>query len=39
MHQVSVATLYMFMRNAYDYYVDKTTNNDDVDLVTLSYDV
>ena len=29
----------MLMRKAYDHYVDKTTNNDDVDLVTLSYDV
>ena len=26
MHQVSVATLYMLMRKAFDHYIDKTTN-------------
>ena len=39
MHQVSVADLYMLIRKAYDHYVDKTTNNDDCDIVTLPYDI
>ena len=39
MHQVSVAALYMLMRKAYDQYVERTTNNDNCDLVTLPFDV
>ena len=39
MHQVSVAALYMLMRKAYDQYVEKTTNNYNGDLVTLSFDI
>ena len=39
MHQVSVAALYLFKRKVYDHYVDKTTNHDDGDKVTLSYGV
>ena len=39
MHQVSVATLYMLMRKAYAQYVERTTNNYNGDLSTLSFDV
>ena len=39
MHQVSVAAFYMLMRKAYDQYVERTTNNDNGDLVTLPFDV
>ena len=39
MHQVSVAALYMLMRKAYDQYVERTTNNDKGDLVTLPFDI
>ena len=39
MHQVSLAALYMLMRKVYDHYIDKTTNNDDGDKVTLPYGV
>ena len=38
MHQVSVAALYMLMIKAYDQYVERTTNNDNGDLVSLSFD-
>ena len=39
MQQVSTAALYMLMRQAYDHYVDKTTNNNGGDIVILPYDV
>ena len=39
MHQVSVAALYMTMGKAYDQYVERKTNNDDGDLITLPFDV
>ena len=39
MHQASVATLYMLMRKAYDQYVERTTNNYNGGLFTLSFDV
>ena len=29
----------MFMRKALGHFIDKTTNNDDSDLVTLPYDI
>ena len=39
MHQVSVAALYMLMRKAYDHYVERTTNSDNGDLLTLPFNV
>ena len=39
MHHVSIAALYMLMRKANDQYVERTTNYDNGDLVTLPFDV